>query len=115
MAICIDIDYEKYWSEIPIGKENAIEYKELCEMWKCSERTARAILHQLSRYDNGDDYVLIRSGKTKGFYKTDDIAEIEAFRRECLAKGRSIFAPVKKCDRILSKDNSQLMIDLGIF
>lgn len=113
--MAISVDCKTYWGQIPTGKENAIEYKELCEMWECSERKARAILHQLSGYDNGDDYVLIRSGKTKGFYKTDDIAEIEAFRRECLAKGRSIFAPLKKCDRILNKDNSQLMIDLDIF
>lgn len=93
---------EVYWSELPVGKENAVDYPTLCLMWGRTERAVRDILHELSRYDNGDDYVLIRSGKTKGFYKTNDKDEIAAYRRECLNKGRSVFAPVKKCNRVLA-------------
>lgn len=98
---------ELYWTELPVGKENAVDYKTLCEMWHKKERETRRILHELSLYDNGDNYVLIRSGKTKGFYKTDNRAEIEAYRKECLNKGRSIFAPIKKCNRILNADSLQ--------
>lgn len=105
------IDCEKYWSQIPKGKENAVTYDDLCEMWDCSERTARKYLQELSNYDNSDSYVLIRSGKSKGFYLTDDIEEIERYRQECLNKGRSIFAPLKKCNRILAIDDSQLVMD----
>ena len=103
----MSLHLEVYWSEIPIGKENAVDYPTLCGMWGMKERTVRSILHDLSLYDNGANFVLIRSGKTKGFYKTDDPAEIAAYRKECLNKGRSIFAPVKKCNRILSADGSQ--------
>lgn len=110
----MNIDFEVFWNDIPIGKENAIDYKRLCKMWDCSERMARAIMHELSSHDNGDDYILIRSGKSKGFYRTDDPAEIEAYRRECLAKGRSIFAPVRKCNRLLAVDDTQLVMDLGL-
>lgn len=102
------IELEIYWSELPTGKENAVDYPHLCEMWGKCEREARRILHDLSLYDNGDDFVLIRSGKTKGFYKTDDKAEIAAYRKECLNKGRSIFAPVRKCNRILRTDTKQV-------
>lgn len=98
---------EVYWSELPVGKENAVDYPTLCVMWGRTERTVRDILHELSRYDNGDDFVLIRSGKTKGFYKTNDKGEIAAYRRECLNKGRSVFAPVKKCNRILDAGHGQ--------
>lgn len=98
---------ELYWSEIPVGKANAVDYPHLCEMWDKKEREARKILHDLSLYDNGDDFVLIRSGRSKGFYKTDDRNEIEAYRKECLSKGRSIFAPVKKCNRILKAEAKQ--------
>jgi hypothetical protein len=98
---------ELYWQEIPEGKENAVDYPRLCEMWDKNEREARRILHELSLYDNGDDFVLIRSGRSKGFYKTDDLDEIEAYRKECLSKGRSIFAPVKKCNRILKAESKQ--------
>ena len=98
---------EAYWSEIPIGKENAVDYPMLCIMWGRDARTIRSILHELSSFDNGDDFVLIRSGKSKGFYKTNNEDEIRAYRKECLNKGRSIFAPVKKCNRILNNAADQ--------
>ena len=98
---------ELYWNELPIGRENAVDYPHLCERWDKCEREARRILHELSLYDNGDDFVLIRSGKSKGFYKTDNKDEIAAYRKECLNKGRSIFAPVKKCNRILKAESGQ--------
>lgn len=102
---------EIYWNDIPIGKENAITYDELCVMWECSNREARAILHELSAYDNGDDFILIRSGGCRGFYKTDDEAVIKAYKKECLNKGRSVFAPVKKINRVLNADISQYSFD----
>lgn len=102
-----DIKLSEYWKDIPVGKKNAVTYTILCAFWGVCERRARKILHELSLYDNGDDFVLIRSGKSRGFYKTDDKAEIEAYRKECLNKGRSIFAPVKKCNRILRAGDGQ--------
>lgn len=71
-----------FWDDIPIGKEYAVTYFELCQKWNCSERAVRNILHDLSLYDNGDNYILIRSGRSKGFYKTDDESEIKAYKRE---------------------------------
>lgn len=100
----------KYWQDIPVGKENAITYYDLRILWGCTERKARAILHDLSLYDNGDNYILIRSSKGKGFYKTDNEAEIKAYKRECLNKGRSIFAPVKKINRVLKANTEQLSL-----
>lgn len=99
-----------YWEELPIGKHNAASYDELRLLWGKDKRTVRRILHDLSSIDTGDNYVLIRSGKTRGFYKTDDLDEIAAYRKECLNKGRSIFAPVKKCNRILNDGGGQLEI-----
>ena len=98
---------ELYYNEIPYGKENALTYDDLCALWNCTPRKARAILHEISLHDAGDDYIVIRSAKSKGFYKTDNKDEIEAYRKECLSKGRSIFAPVKKCNRILKAESKQ--------
>ena len=108
------MDYALYWSQLPIGKDNALTYQQLCEMWNTKERTVRNILHELSRYDNGDNFILIRSSKSKGFYKTDDQEEIRRYRQECLNKGRSLFAPIRKCNRVLAIDDSQLVLDLGL-
>lgn len=104
------VTLESFWNALPTGKANAASYPVLMHAWSKSERETRRILHALSLYDNGDNYVLIRSGKTRGFYKTDDPAEIAAYRKECLNKGRSIFAPVKKCNRILRAGGGQLEI-----
>lgn len=98
---------ERFWDDIPVGKENAATYAVLCGLWKCTERTARAILHKLSSYDNGDNYILIRSSGCKGFYKTDNEDEINAYKRECINKGRSVFAPIKKINRVLALDDPQ--------
>ena len=102
---------ELYWSEIPMGKENAISYDKLCTAWSISQRAVRSILHKLSIYDNGDDNVLIRSSKDGGgFYRSNDPVEIAAYRAECLRRGQNTFAPLKKIDRVLSSSSGQLSI-----
>jgi hypothetical protein len=99
---------EKYWQDIPVGKENAVAYTELCCMWGKDKRTVRSILHELSRFDSGDDYILIRSSGGKGFYRTDDIEDIKAYKKECLSRGRNVFAPIRKINRVLNaQDASQ--------
>lgn len=102
---------ELFWSEIPEGKENAVTRQQLCAMWDMSDRQARKVLQQLSHYDNGDDYILIRSGMSKGFYKTTEPAEIAAYRKECLNKGRAHFAPLRKINRLAAVDAAQYSIE----
>lgn len=101
-----------YWQSIPTEKENAITYEKLMSEWNLSRRAVRRILHELSVIDNGDNYVLIRSSKTKGFYKTDNIREILLYKQECLNRGRRIFQAIKKINRVVySEDNaSQITI-----
>ena len=101
------MSYSHLWSTIPIGERNAVSYDELCEMWGVKTRIARMILHKLSAEDNGDDYILIRSCRNKGFYRTNDESLITAYRKECLNKGRNTFAPLKKIDRVLNANTEQ--------
>ena len=46
---------EAYWNDIPIGKVNAVTYPVLMMWWNADARKVRNILHDLSRYDNGDN------------------------------------------------------------
>lgn len=101
------LKFELYWNEIPIGRENAIEYSDLMGMWGKNERAVRQILHNLSLYDNGDNYILVRSASGKGFYRTDNEKTIKAYKEECLNKGKSVFAPVKKINRVLKLNDTQ--------
>lgn len=101
-------DFEQFWDTIPVGEKNAISYDELCCQWGMKKRAVRNLLHELSCFDNKDNYILIRSARNKGFYRTDDADTIRAYKRECLSKGRSIFAPIKKINRVLeNKNNTQ--------
>lgn len=102
-----ELKLEVYWSDIPTNKKQAVSYDVLRMWWNTNPREVRRILHELSSFDNGDNYVLIRSGKNKGFYKTDDAETIKAYKQECLNKGRSVFAPIKKINRVLSAGSSQ--------
>lgn len=101
-----------YWNDIPVGKENAIKYRELMALWGMSKRGVRAKLYDLSKEDNSDKFVLIRSSFGKGFYRTDDKEEIERFKREVMSRACNTFAPLKKINRILGEDENQMIIEL---
>ena len=103
---------EYYYNSIPVGKENAVTYPELMKAWNMRERQVRQKLHDLSLLDTGDNYIIIRSSHGKGFYKTDDINEIKAFKKECMAKAKSNFAPLKKINRILRNDTEALQTSI---
>lgn len=99
---------ENYWQSIPVGRENAWSYGMLCAVWRMSERQVRAVLHELSQYDNGDNLILIRSSNKAGFYRTDNPDEIAAYRAETLSRGRKTLAPLRKIDRVLKPCDGQL-------
>lgn len=103
-------DSSYLWNSIPIGRENAVTYPQLQSMWNCSNRKVRYILHELSYEDNGDGYVLIRSSRNKGFYRTNNVAEIELYKKECENRGRHTFAPLKKINRVLGTNEQQINI-----
>lgn len=93
---------EQYWACIPVGKKNAVTYSQLENRWGMSERRVRMMLAELSRFDNGDNYILIRSSAGKGFYLSDDPEEIAAYKRECRSRAIKTFAPLKKINRVLA-------------
>ena len=103
-----DEKMEEYWRTIPNSRATAASYAELCAAWGTSKRGVRNILHDLARYDNGDDLVLIRSAAGCGFYKTNDRAAIAAYRGELIGRGKKLFTQLRKIDRVLNTDPSQL-------
>lgn len=102
-----------YWNSIPIGYENRKTYAELCDEWGMNKRGVRLVLHRLAASDNGDGMILIRSAYSTGFYRTDDPAEIERYRREVISRASNTFSMLRKINRIMGEDNSQLKIELN--
>ena len=91
----------RLYNDIPIGRENAVTKGELVRKWNRSERGVRLIIQELRQIDNGDNYVIVSFSGGKGYYKTDDLEEIEAYKRETIRRARHTFAPLRKINRIL--------------
>lgn len=92
---------EWYWESIPVGVQHAVSYDMLEIAWGMGKRDVRKMLADLSSFDNGDNYILIRSSKGKGFYRSDDPDEIADYKRECRSRALNTFAPLKKINRVL--------------
>jgi len=107
-------DLQHFWESIPVGKSNAVTYEELVGLWGMSERQVRKLLAELSGFDNGDNYILIRSSRHEGFYRTDDPADISAYKRECRSRAMRTLAPIKKINRVLQSTAAE-NINLSFF
>lgn len=78
----------------------------MSNLWQTNDRTARSLISELRRIDFGDDYIIVSFSNGKGYYKTDDIVEIEAFADEMRTRALNIFAPLKKATRIINEHNN---------
>lgn len=96
------MDLQNYYNDIPKGKENAITKEALMVKWGMTERAVRNIIRELRLEDFGDDYVVISLSSGKGYYKSTDIEDIMAYKKEVTNRGRHTFAPLRKVNRILS-------------
>lgn len=63
---------------IPFGKENAVSRKELEKLTGLPDRTIRLMIKQAIRKGNP----ILSSSSAKGYWRSEDIEEIEAFLRE---------------------------------
>lgn len=103
---------ERYWHTIPVGRKNRVTYDQLCESWGLSRRMVRVILNQLATWDNGDDFVLVRSSSSRGFWRTNDRDEIRRYRREPLSRAKSYLRQLDKPNRILGENPLQGRFEL---
>ena len=101
---------EEMYNSIPIGKRNAVTKERLADMWGYkTERAVRDTIAKLRAIDNGDNYVIVSLSNNKGFYRTDDVKEITAYKRETTNRAKHTFIPLKKVNRVLmDMDSRQL-------
>lgn len=102
----------QYWESIPIGKRNRVTYSDLCDTWGMSKRMVRLVLNRLASMDNGDDYVLIRSSSSRGFWRSNDREEIARYRREPLSRAKSYLKQLDKINRVLGENPMQGKLDV---
>lgn len=99
---------EEMYNDIPIGKRNAISRQALTQLWGISDRAARQKISEMRRQDNGDNYAIISTSNGRGYYKTDNIADIMAFKKETTARGKQTFNALRKINRILQTNTNQM-------
>lgn len=95
---------EKYYNDIPVGKQNAVTKEVLTVKWGMTERGVRHKIQELRLADFGDDYIIISLSSGKGYYKSNDLEEIRAFKKEVTNRGRHTFLPLMKVNRILAAE-----------
>lgn len=97
-----------HYESIPIGKEKAISRYQLCKMWQSNERQVRRIIEQMRKQDNGDDYVIVSTAQSAGYFRTNDRDEIRSFKEEVTRRGKHTFRPLRKVNRILGIHEHQV-------
>ena len=101
----------RFWYDIPTDESPFIVgYDVLTKIWNCDRRRVRLILAELSEFDNGDGYILIRSSHYEGFFRTRNPQIIKAYRREVYNRAMNTLKPLKKIKRVLNR-NEQITID----
>lgn len=91
-----------YYNDIPTGKKNAITKDALIRKWGMTGRAVRNTIREMRLQDFGDDYIIVSHSNGKGYYKTNNLKEIEEYKKEVLNRGRHTFAPLAKVNRILA-------------
>ena len=105
----------RYWYDIPTDESPfIIGYDVLTKIWNCDKRRVRLILAELSEFDNGDGYILIRSSHYEGFFRTRNRTIIEEYRREVYNRAMNTLKPLKKIKRVLNR-SEQITIDELLF
>lgn len=86
--------------DIPIGSDNAITRKNLAAIWNVSDRMARRIVAELRAIDDGTDYVIVSVSRGRGYYRTQNICEINHFMNEMRKRIRNTYKAIRVAQRI---------------
>ena len=80
---------------IPYGKENAVSRDELARRTGMGDRQLRREISRLRREDDETNIMIVSTSDGRGYYRTDNIDEIEHFVREMCNRIRSIIEAIR--------------------
>ncbi|MGN0695060.1 MAG: hypothetical protein ACI4LK_09170 [Lentihominibacter sp.] len=104
---------EEAYNSIPVGRDSAVTREELGKRWGLrSERAMRDIIARLRAIDNGDNYVIVSLSQNRGYYRTDNLKEIMAYKKETTNRARHTFSPLKKVNRILTENKTSAQMQM---
>lgn len=92
---------ERYWNDIPTGRENAISRAALMRKWKKSDREVRRIISDLRNDERFGDAVICSSHRNEGYFKSTEPAHIAQFIKETRNRAINTLKPAKNAARVL--------------
>lgn len=91
---------------IPYGRDNAISRADLVRLTGLDDRTVRDNIKELVR----QGYPILSSSQARGYWLSNNIAEIEAFIRECDSRSRSEYLTTRKLRLAVAKARGNWLV-----
>jgi len=91
---------------IPHGRENAISRAELVRRAGVTDRLLRKNIKRLV----SEGYPILSSSQGRGYWLSEDIAEIESFIRECDSRSRSEYLTTRKLRLMVARAKGERFI-----
>lgn len=85
---------------IPIGRENAVTRRQLCDLTGLSDREVRRQISQLRSVDDGTDMVIVSLSNGRGYYRTSNPDEIRHFIAEMRKRNRMVFRTIRTAEQV---------------
>ena len=91
------------YTDIPLGRENAISRAALASFWNCDDRTVRDRIARLRSKESPDGTFIVShsQGCVKGYYRTDKPDEIRHYINEGRKRIRNTQIPVDNAQKLL--------------
>lgn len=90
-------------TDIPIGAKNAISRRDLALLWNVNDRMVRRIIADMRTVDDGRGYVIVSVSRGRGYYRSNDPAEIDRFISEMQSRIRGTYKAIKAAKKIADR------------
>lgn len=100
--------------DIPVGgPEDAVKREDLAKLWGVPDRRVRKIIEKFRETDSGDPYPILSTSSGAGYWRSDDVKDMERFAAEMSAKARGHFGALREVRRAIKRENTkgQMTID----
>ena len=87
---------------IPIGRENAVTRRQLCELTGMNDRMVRHQISKLRTEKSEDDMVIVSISRNRGYYRTNNPEEIAHFIAEMRKRIRATRYAIKTAETALA-------------
>lgn len=85
---------------IPVGRENAVTRRQLCELTGLNDREVRRQISQLRTVDDGTDMVIVSLSNGRGYYRSSNPDEIRHFINEMRKRNRMVFRTIRTAELV---------------